>query len=177
MSDYKLAYRYGRSLLELAEEKGKLDQVAADMKLFSDTCLGSREFDQLLKKPIVKPHQKLKVLESLFGEKVDEITISFFRLITKKGREAYLGEVAYEFQKLWKKHKGIVEAEIISAVALTDEMKTKVEGIIQSVVKGKIDLQVKEDEDVVGGFLLTIGDRQIDETLRTKLNRIKRDLA
>jgi F-type H+-transporting ATPase subunit delta len=177
MSDFKLSYRYSKSLIELAESQKSLDTVANDLEFFLQVCETSREFSTLLKKPIVKSSQKRQILENIFKEKISQLTLSFFSLIAKKGREYFLRGIAREYLRQWKIKKGIVDAYITSAIPLTQELNLKIVALIEDSIKGRIELHSHDDKEVLGGFLLKIGDKQIDETLRSKLNRVRMDLV
>ena len=97
MSELRVASRYAKSLIELAAEKGVLEQVHEDMKLFTSVISQNREFQMLLRNPIVKSDKKLTVLNSVFTGKVQEMTLAFFNIVTRKNIESALEFVATEF--------------------------------------------------------------------------------
>lgn len=177
MSEFKLSYRYAKSLIELAESQGSLDAVHNDMGLFLSCTRESKEFSNLLKKPIVKPSNKLKILEALFSSKVSDLTMGFFTLITKKGRDYFLEGIASEYQRQWKIKKGIVDAHLVTAIPLSDDLQEKIRKLVNDQISGDVEIHASEDKSVIGGFSLRVGDRQVDETIKTKLGRLKRDLA
>ncbi len=177
MSDFKLSYRYAKSILDLAESRQELEVVYDDMELFLAFLDQSKELSGLLRKPIVKPSQKLKILEALFADKISKISMEFFRLITRKGRDYFLEGIAKEYIRQYKKHKGIVDAHLTTAIKLDQELTNSVAEMVKRSIQGDIKLISKQDEEVIGGFALRIGDRQIDETIKTKLSRLKRGLS
>jgi F-type H+-transporting ATPase subunit delta len=173
MSDIRVASRYAKSLLDLAQEKGILEQVQQDMALFTKTVNSNRDFKLFLSNPIINHGKKLAVLNSVFTGKVNALTLSFFTIITQKNREAILETVALEFEKQYNLHKGIVIAHVTSATPLTPELRTQ---LMQKVAQqtGKIiQLQEKVDADLIGGFVLRVGDIQVDDSIRTNLRNLK----
>ena len=94
MKGIRIASRYAKSLLYLSLEKGKLDEVYADMQLVGATIDQSRDLELLLLSPVIKTDTKVKVLTLVFGSKIGEISNAFMTLLTNKGREGMLGEIA-----------------------------------------------------------------------------------
>jgi F-type H+-transporting ATPase subunit delta len=83
-----VAYRYARSLMELAQEKGVLAGVHEDMRLVGSTCAANRELVVLLNSPVVKADKKDRILEQVFAGKVGQLTATFMGILVRKGREA-----------------------------------------------------------------------------------------
>ena len=110
MHDYRVASRYAKSLLLLAEEQNILDQVHSDILIFSELCGRSRELVLLLQNPIIKHEKKRAVLKEIFSGKIHPITASFFDIICKKNREKFLVDMAKEFHHQYNVHNGIESA-------------------------------------------------------------------
>ena len=177
MSEIRVASRYAQSLLELAEEKGVLDQVEKDMNYFLSVCDASHEFVVVLNNPII-PHSKKKhILEALFTGKVNTITLSLFTLITQKNREAYLPAIAREFKTQFRVKKGIELAEVTTTYALSEEQRIQFISLVASHTSNKVELHEKVDAAILGGYILKIGDRMIDESIQNKLTRLKSKLT
>src|SRR5204862_7622442 len=107
MIETKVAKRYAKSLIDLSSETGALDAVANDMKLLASVCDQNRDLAALLASPIINSDKKLSILKKVFGEKMNKLSLTFFEIVTKKGREAYLEAVAKEFTRQYKEMKGI----------------------------------------------------------------------
>ncbi len=176
MKQTKAAIRYATSLLELSLEKGNLDQVAADMKYFSDTVAENRDLALMLTSPIIDGGKKAEVFKMIFGQ-FEAVTMSFFELITKNGREAILPEIAAAFEAKVKEHKGIVPVELVSAIALDEATKTKILAKVDASVKGKLEVTETIDPTIIGGFIIKMGDKQIDASVSNQLNNLKQRLT
>jgi F-type H+-transporting ATPase subunit delta len=173
MSEIRVASRYAKSLIDLAQEKGVLEQVHADMQLFAKTVKESRDFKLFLTNPIISHGKKLAVLKSLFTGKVSELTLRFFLLITEKNREAHLENVALEFIRQYNEIKGIEKAQVTTAVALSPELRAQLNQKVALMTGKTIQLEEKVDPSIIGGFLLRVGDKQVDDTVRTSLRALK----
>lgn len=173
MKSTKSAIRYSKALLELAIEQNKVDLVLSDMDFFYTTSSENKDLLVFLKSPIIRSDKKLTVLQALFSH-FDILTSSFMQLITKNRREALLMEIAASFIKLVKDHKGIVPVTLISASALSKESKDKILSKIK--VSGQIELTEVIDTNLIGGFVVRIGDIQIDASVNNQLKKLKLDL-
>ncbi|QHL87870.1 ATP synthase F1 subunit delta [Nibribacter ruber] len=173
MSDVRVASRYAKSLLELANERGQLEQVYADMLLFTKAVTETRDLHLVLQNPIVKHDKKLAILTSIFSGKVTELTLAFFKILTQKNRETILETVATEFVTQYNEIKGIQKATVTTAVPLTDELRATFQNMVRERSGKTVDLKEVVNPAVVGGYVLRIGDEQIDNTVRAKVQKLK----
>src|SRR6185295_16770821 len=97
MPNPRLATRYAKSLIDLAIEKGQLENVFADMQWLLAVCKNSREFVNVLHSPVIKADKKEKIIEAVTKGNVGEITAGFIRLMIRKSRESNLPEVIAAF--------------------------------------------------------------------------------
>ncbi|MBV6405911.1 MAG: ATP synthase F1 subunit delta [Flavobacteriales bacterium] len=173
-----VAYRYARSLMDLALEKGLLDGVHGDMRLVAATCANSRELRSLLRSPVVKPDAKGRILEQVFGGKVGAVTSTFMGILVRKGREVLLPHVAEAFTELYKQHKGIITVQVVSAAALDDKARAQVRSMAEERHPGRtIDLQEQVDPALIGGLSIRIGDEQVDGTVSRRLADLRREFS
>lgn len=169
-----VASRYVKSLLGLAVEKGALEQVHADMQLFSKVCEENRAFMLMLRNPVIKHEKKNDVLKKLFQGKVNALTLAIFDIITRKNREPLLPEIAAEFHHAYNVYKGVGEATVTTAMAMDKELRNEIEVIAKRVsTKSQLELTEKVDPEMIGGFVLKVGDQQVDASLKNKLNALK----
>ncbi|MBK8498606.1 MAG: ATP synthase F1 subunit delta [Flavobacteriales bacterium] len=173
-----VAYRYARSLMELAQEKGVLAGVHEDMRLVAEVCFANRELIVLLRSPVVKGDTKDKILDRIFAGKIGQITSTFMGILVRKGREALLPDVAAAFSELYKVHKNIVVAQITSAVPLNEHARARVRALAEKQHPGKsIELIEKVDAGLIGGVTIRIGDEQYDGSVSRKLNDLRRKFS
>ena len=178
MSANKIATRYAKSLLDLSLEQGKLDTVIQDIQAF-DEAVEQRDFYLLLKSPIVNTEKKVTILKEIFEGKFDKITMSFINLITKKKREMYLPEIADAFISMYRKHKKISKVVIKTAVPLgTSELNQIKSKLLESnAVEQNLEVETVVDESIIGGFVIEIGDRLYDASVKHKLDEIKKQFS
>jgi F-type H+-transporting ATPase subunit delta len=119
----------------------------------------------------------LAILNKLFKKIFNEVTYSIFVIITNKNRESILPAVSTEFISLYTDYKGIQKAQITSASALTADQKAKVTAIVKEFSGKEVELTETIDESLIGGFILRVGDQQVDDSIKRKLNDLKVTLA
>ncbi|MDB5136193.1 MAG: atpH [Mucilaginibacter sp.] len=177
MSELTVATRYAKSIIDLAEENKNLEEIKKDMVLFSQTLRANHELQAVLANPIIGHAKKVRILEAIFGGKINKVTDSFFKIMVNKSRAEVLYATAKEFINQYNIIKHIVRAYVTSATPLSEENKKKVIAELQSAIGGSIELHTKVDADLIGGFVLTVGDRQVDTSISSSLNRLKQDFA
>ena len=174
MVDSRAASRYVKSLLSLAVEKNALEAVHSDMLLFSKIIDENRPFELLLKNPIIKHDKKREILNKVFSGRVHELTMAIIDILTRKNREPLLPAIAKEFHTAYNLHTGIGRATITSAIPLDAELRSEFETMVKKLsAKDKVELIEKVDKDMIGGFVLNVGDRQIDSSIKNKLKALK----
>jgi F-type H+-transporting ATPase subunit delta len=174
MAHSRVASRYVKSLLSLAEEQKVLDQVHADMQLLDSVCKTSRDFVLMLKSPIIKHDKKRDILEAIFKNKVHKITMAIIDILTKKNREPLLPEIAAEFHQAYNVYKGIQKATITTTVAMDNATRAEIEAIVKKLSdKTQVEVVQKVDSSLIGGFVLNVGDKQIDASIKTKLKTLQ----
>ena len=174
MRETRVASRYAKSFLGLCIDSGNLEEAYEDMSLIVNTCAESKDLNLLLKSPIVKPDKKVKVLQEVFSVHIGKLSNTFVSIIAKQGRENYLAEIAMQFQKQYKEHKKIVTAVVSSAAGLDENIRSAVLITIKDSVKSEVELLEKKNEELIGGLVIRIGDKQYDASIQRSINDLKK---
>lgn len=176
MRDIKVASRYAKSLLKLAIEVKSLEEIYADMQLIHQVCNENRELVLLLKSPIIKQDKKQAILDAIFGEKLSKTSATFMKLIISKKRGRILSDIAASFIDSYKNYKHIKTAQVTSAVVLSKTQKENIITILKSGSKDNTntyELIEVVDESIIGGLIVRVGDKQIDESIKRKLTNLE----
>ena len=176
MKSTKAASRYAKALLELAIDQKKIDSILGDMVFLLEVSSESKDFELLVNSPLVKSDKKIEIFELIF-EQFEKESMDFIKLITNNRRESMLPAIAASFDMLVKDHRGIVPVTIITASKMDSETRDALLTKIKSSVKGELELTERIDESLIGGFLVEMGDIQIDATVLNQFNNLKQRLT
>ena len=175
MSNARLAGRYAKSLLGLAQEQSQLEVVYADMKYIQAVCNASSEFVNLLRSPIINADQKNSIINSVTKDNVSVLTNSFTVLLVKKGRERELPEMATAFIEQYNELKGIHQVTLTTAVEVGAELKKAIEDKVKAENKfATVELTTKTDDALIGGFVLEFNNNLVDASIARDLRDIKK---
>ena len=176
MKSTKAAIRYAKALLEMSIEQKVLDPVLHDMSRIMTMAQTSQDFVSFLNSPIIKADKKIKIINALIVD-LQPLSAGFISLIVKNGRSAMLPFIASGYCSLLEKHRGIVSGTITSAVALYNDSRKKIIDKLSKTFTGELRLVEKIDPALIGGFIITIGDKQIDSSVASKLKNLRQELT
>jgi F-type H+-transporting ATPase subunit delta len=177
MSEITVAIRYAKSLIDLAVEQKALEAVNKDMDFFISTIKANSELKAVLENPIIYHDKKIHILEAIFDGKVSPVTIAFFKLMVNKNRAEVLYPAALEFINQYDVINNIIKATVVSATELSEANKKTIIADVEASTKGKVKLTTKVDPALIGGFILTVGDMQVDTSISSSLTKLKKEFS
>ena len=174
MNGSRAAIRYAKAILSFALEQQKEVEVNNDMILVANTVNESKELQLLLNSPVLKAEIKKLALKEVFAGKVTPLTIGLINLLIDNKRLPILGEVAIKYTVIYDSLKGIEVAKVTTAVALTEELNKQVLSKVIEITGKQATIENIINPDIIGGFILRIGDIQYDASVSNKLQLLKR---
>jgi F-type H+-transporting ATPase subunit delta len=175
MPNPRLATRYAKSLIDISNEKGELEKVFADMQWIQSVSKSNRDFVNLLRSPVINPDTKKKVIDAVTAGKLSTITTAFIALLVKKGRESNLPEIATAFISQYKVQNKIHTIKLTTSQPASEAVKQAIIAQVKlSSGFDNIELEEKVDKDIIGGFVLQMGDKLIDASVAYDLKAIAR---
>lgn len=178
MSAQRIATRYAKSIMDLASEKGSVEDVYKDFLSLKGNLESNRDLLLFLRSPIINPSKKSNVIGKLYKGKVNDLTYSFYDIVIKKRREVYLPEIADAFVDLYNKDKGIMKAKVVTAVPMSDALSEKMRNVVIKNTGAKtVELESVVDESIIGGFILTFEDKLYDSSVLHKLQTLQKEFA
>lgn len=176
MNESRAAIRYARAILDLAVDNKSTDAIETDMRSILQTVSESAELRELLGSPVVKEETKKEVLAQLFKGS-HEITVGLFNILIVNKRISLLEEVSRKYLILYGELKGEGVAYVTTAVPLSAGMEKKILDKIAELTPNKVTIHNKVDKNIVGGFVLRMGDLQYDASISSKLSGLKREFS
>jgi F-type H+-transporting ATPase subunit delta len=173
MNESKITVRYAKALFELAKENNSFDALKKDMEFLYQCIQEIPELRFVIQSPVIKVSEKIRLFEESFRTSFDPLTASFINLVLERRREEHLAGISRYFLGLLKKEQGIQSAELVIATPLDETLRQSVLQYITRKFKTKVELHETVDDKIIGGFILRVGDQQVDASITTKLARVK----
>jgi len=174
MSGSRAAVRYAKAILSFALEQNKEVQVNDDMLLIANTIEESEDLQLLLSSPIIKSELKKIAIKEVFSSKITSLSTGLLDLLIDNKRLSILNEVAKKYTILFDKLKGIEVAQVTTAVPLTEALNKQVLSKVKEITGKEATIENNVNPDIIGGFILRIGDVQYDASIANKLQGLKR---
>jgi F-type H+-transporting ATPase subunit delta len=175
MKDARAALRYAKAILNLAKDSNSEAVVNDDMKSIVHTLFENNELEVVLKSPLIKASDKMKVLKALFSGKVNNITLGLFNLLEENKRISMLDAIAKQYAIIYDFHKNMQVAKVTTAVPLTKEIEAQVVAKIIELTGEKANLENVINPAIIGGFVLRVGDVQYDASISNHLNELRKE--
>ena len=175
MKNARAAIRYAKALLNLAKDSKEETAVNDDMLFITTTISENEEFEVMLNSPIVKSSDKINVLNALFKEKVNTITLGLFHLLKDNKRIAMLASIAKQYAIIYDFEKHLQVAKVTTAIPLTSEIEKQILAKIVTLTGEKASLENEVNPAILGGFILRVGDVQYDASISNYLNKLKKE--
>lgn len=166
--------RYAQALFDLALETNTLEAVETDLKALKAMQAESADLRRLLASPVFNAEHKGKVLAEIARRaEFNPNTAKFLGLLAHNARASYLNDVANAFIRLSAKHRGVVTAEVVSAVKLTAAQEKGVKAALRQSLGKDPEITTRVDPSILGGLKVRVGSRLFDASLKSKLDSLK----
>ena len=170
------ARRYAEAAFELASRDGSADAWAHDLDVLAEIVADER-VRAVLGNPAIARQQRADVVSGLLGDRISKPALNLTLLLTDRGRVELLPAIAREFRRLANRERGIVEAEVTTALPLTTDETEALRERIEAMAGAKIDLQTQIDESLIGGLTVKVSGRLLDASVRGRLERLRAQLV
>ena len=169
------ARRYAEAAFQIAERDSALDRWRDDLRLAAEVT-GDPGVARVLGSPRVLLAERETVLEQLLGARISPGALNLVRLLTRRSKLEMLTAVAAEFTRLLNIRRGVVSAVVTSALPLTPDEDRAIRAKVAQMTGTTVDIQTREDPELIGGLTVRIGDRLIDASVRGRLERLREQL-
>jgi len=177
LSQTAVSQRYSEALFGAAEERDMLDQVEEEAGAILDLMQESTELSDFLANPMIPSAQKQVFIRTLLTGKVSDVMLNFLLVVCSRQRERVLKEILEGFQTFMEAQRGIVTAQVRSAIALSSEQQTQLSARLSAYAGKQVRLETEVDEGLKAGFIARLGDQVFDGTLEMQLNRLRQRLV
>lgn len=177
MSEYQtIARPYAQAVFELAQASSNYEQWSEALA-WASTIAADPEIQELVQNPKVDKNSLVQLFGDIAGDGVFDEARNFLRLVIHNGRVFALPGIASQFETMRAEAEGTVEAELISALEVSDEQRVQLAQSLSQRLGREVTLQVSRDPDLIGGAVLRAGDMVIDASVKGRLQKLAADLA
>ena len=171
----KVAKRYAQGLLDFTNEAGQTATVFSEMKDVVKVMTECKDLNKFFLTPYIDSKKKIEVANEIF-KGLSVSTQNLITLVIKHGRENQLKNIAQEFINKVEDLNGVQRVTLTTATPLSKE---NLDQILRSTnlvnTDSNFDLKVNVKPEILGGYILRVGDQQVDASVKTKLNQVKKD--
>lgn len=172
----RAAIRYAKAVLNLASDQKTTEVVNIDMQLIASSIAKSSDLKEMLNSPVIKSEMKKSALLAVFPN-LNTATTGLFDVLVSNKRLNILNAIAINYSILFDELNGKETATVTTAIPLTDDLKAKVLLKIKELTSKTVTLENIVDENILGGFILRVGDQQYNASVSNKLNNLKREFT
>ena len=167
---------YARALFEAAKGQGRLAEVREELGDFVAAVDQVPELDAMLRNPQLDPRAKARALDDVLGG-ADQLVRNFLLLTVEKNRGGQLREIHREFERLMAIEERRLTVELTTAYELSDDDAKRIVGQIERASGRPVDATRTVDPDLIGGIILQAGSLRLDASVRSRLERLRRELT
>lgn len=172
-----VAKRYADAIYSMAKADKQVDDQLADLQSVEGVLDKNPDLKTALESPTVASQVKKKILKEVFTKEITPRTLHLLYVLVDKGREEYLSAIIEAYEELMRQAQGVVQCHVTAPRALTKKMQSGLEKNLKDYLGRDIELVAEVDENMLGGMVITVGDRVIDTSLDTQLLQIQERLA
>ncbi len=169
---------YAEAFLQVAESRNEVDDIVSQTKSILEIWNQSIDFRHAMSSPVLEIETKKAILEKIFANEVTPSFLNLLKLLADRQRIGVLNSVLERLLELYREQRNIALATVTSATSLNDGQQEEILKTVQSVAGTKnLELDLKVDPDLIGGFVINVGSKVIDASLSGQVRRLGLALA
>ena len=166
--------RYASALFELAGEDKSIDQVGQQLATLQSAIDQSEDLRRLVRSPVFSSDDQVAALAGVAGQLgITGTTLNFLKLVARNRRLAALPDMIRAYAMLLSQSKGEIAGEVTSAEPLSAAQLSSLRAALKSALGREVALSTRVDESILGGLIVKVGSRMMDNSLKTKLQSLK----
>ncbi len=168
---------YGDALFETAVEKDTVDVLYEEACALITILKDNPELTALLNNPQIVNEEKVSIMDRIFSGRVSDELMGLLAIIVEKGRQNEMISIFAYFIQRVKEYKKIGSVSVVSAVELNSGQKDRLrKKLLESTDYVAFEMDYQVDPSLIGGMTIRIGDRVVDNSIKTRLYELKREL-
>ncbi len=174
--EHQVPKRYAQALFNAAKAQNKVDEISEELTAIRNAISTDDSLIDFLTAPQVTDEAKFELIDSVFKGQFSELVYSFIKLTVDKRRAQYIRSIIETYTFLVEEEKGILRARVTTAVPLELDLRDKLRKKLESITGKEIRIYPDVDKNIIGGVIINMNNRVVDDSVRDKLATIKEDL-
>jgi F-type H+-transporting ATPase subunit delta len=172
----ELARVYAEALFGVAKERGKLDVIREQLAQFADALESNRDLALFFFSPYFSSAEKRDGIAKAISGAEPEL-VNFLELLAEKHRMPVIFRIRRNFDKLLADEHKLLDVTVRSAIELDPEIVEQIGAEIEKQTGREVELRSEIDEDILGGLVLQVGNMVLDASVRSRLDRLRKEVA
>ena len=169
---------YAEAFLQVAESRNEVEDIVSQSKEILEIWNQSSDFRDSMSSPVLEIETKKSILEKIFAKEVTPSFMNLLKLLADRQRIGILNSVLERLLELYREQRNIALATVTSAIGLNDDQQVEIMKTVQAVAgTDNLELDLKVDPDLIGGFVINVGSKVIDASLSGQVRRLGLALA
>lgn len=168
---------YARTLFDMANAADAVDAVDSGLRTIVETVRGSVDLRDALATDALPAEKKRAIMADLFSEAVAPEAVAVATVAIERGMGGKLEQIAERFTEIAEKERGIVVAEVTTAVPLTDALRASLTEKLTASLGRPVSLRERVDASILGGIRINVAGRVLDGSLSSQLDAMRNTLA
>ena len=173
----ELAKEYGAGLYQLTAEESISSQVLEQMHTLRACFKEQPQFLRLLSNMALSKDERVGIIDAAFRGQVHPYLLNFLKILCERGALGEFAGCEEAFRALYNKDNGVVEATVTTGEKLDEAQRERLIEKLRQMTGKQIDLSEKVDPKVIGGVLLEMNGQRYDNTVRHRLESIRRAMV
>lgn len=166
--------RYASALFELAAEEKSAEKVGEQLGAVGAAISASDELTRLVRSPVFTSEDQAAAIAGVAAHLgIGGTALNFLKLVAKNRRLSALPEMIGAYKVLLRQSKGEIGGEVTSAEPLSAQQLSDLRAALKSAIGSDVQLSTRVDSSILGGLVVKVGSRMLDNSLKTKLQNLK----
>lgn len=174
MINRNIARRYAKAFFKVASEEKNYRRCYDELAAFSNSVAGNENFNGFLSNPVFSLDDKKAVMAALIKKRdISVLSANFLKLLVDKRRIILLPEILDCFRDIMDAETGVVRVIVKTAFPLSKELSANLQEGLEKITKGRVEMAVVEEPELLGGVVVRIGNTYYDGSVRAQLKDIQ----
>jgi F-type H+-transporting ATPase subunit delta len=172
----ELAGGYAKGLLELALAEDALEKTGEELLAVSKTVKSNLKLKEVFEGKGGGPEARKGIITGVFRGKISPVTLGFLLLMAETGREKLFFETVRAYTAAAAARRNTIIAEVVSAVPMDEKSLAALAETLGKKLDKQVEVRAKIDSNILGGFVVKVGDKLIDASLKNKLETFRKEI-